>query len=113
MSFRGFVQIATLCLVVQACSSRSDIAGGEGAPPNSSKGFKLKETLEPVAGLKIHSYLHKKSGLEVFLVPKPGTGIVAYTTAYDVGSRFEVKGRTGLAHLFEHMMFRGTGSYPE
>jgi zinc protease len=29
--------------------------------------------------------------------------------AYDVGSQDEVPGRTGLAHLFEHLMFSGSG----
>jgi len=33
---------------------------------------------------------------------------VAVWLWYDVGSRYEVKGRTGLAHLFEHLMFQGS-----
>jgi zinc protease len=49
----------------------------------------------------------------VLIEPRPKTDVVAYVTAYDVGSRFEAQGRTGLAHLFEHMMFRGTPSFPE
>jgi predicted Zn-dependent peptidase len=35
---------------------------------------------------------------------------VAVNLWYDVGSRNERKGRTGFAHLFEHMMFQGTAS---
>ena len=39
---------------------------------------------------------------------------VSYQTFVNVGSRDEVKpGKTGLAHLFEHMMFRGTEKYPD
>lgn len=82
-------------------------------PPAKLDQFELKGTLEPLAGMKIHRYLHKGSGLQVFIVPQLGSESVALVTAYNVGSRYEVKGRTGLAHLFEHMMFRGTESFPE
>ena len=83
------------------------------APPVSYEQFEFKGTLTPFEGLRIHMYKHKKSGLEVLLLPQAGTGSIGYVTAYNVGSRFEVKGRTGIAHLFEHMMFRGTESFPE
>ena len=36
------------------------------------------------------------------------TPVAAVCLWYDVGSRQEVKGRTGLAHLFEHLMFQGS-----
>jgi zinc protease len=81
--------------------------------PKTFQDFEFQATLEPLPGLKIHRYRHRKSGLSVLLVPQRGSNVVAYVTAYNVGSRFEVKGRTGLAHLFEHMMFRGTESFPE
>ncbi|MFH1437491.1 MAG: pitrilysin family protein, partial [Pseudomonadota bacterium] len=54
-----------------------------------------------------------KNGLTVTLVPFDSPGLVAYYTAMRVGSRDEVeKGRSGFAHLFEHMMFRGTKNLP-
>ncbi len=75
--------------------------------------FEARATTEPFPGLKLSRFRHRKSGLDVLFVPKPGTGVVATVVAYRVGSRFERPGRTGLAHLFEHMMFRGTESFPE
>ena len=39
--------------------------------------------------------------------------VVAVAVYYDVGSRNEVKGRTGFAHLFEHMMFQGSKNIPK
>jgi zinc protease len=93
-------------LGLAACASK----GPQNSAPSTQ--FDKKEVLEPMAGFKIHRLTHP-SGLEVFLIPKEGTGVVAMATAYNVGSRFESKGRTGLAHLFEHMMFRGTESFPE
>ena len=81
--------------------------------PKNYKGFELVGAYEPVETLQVYRYHHKSSGLDVLLSPKPGINVAAYVTSFNVGSRFEVKGRTGIAHLFEHMMFRGTQSFPE
>ena len=48
------------------------------------------------------------NGLEVILAPDPSVPIVAVDVWYHVGSGDEVPGKTGFAHLFEHMMFQGT-----
>jgi predicted Zn-dependent peptidase len=48
------------------------------------------------------------NGLEVILAPDPSVPIVAVDIWYHVGSGDEVVGKTGFAHLFEHMMFQGT-----
>jgi len=48
------------------------------------------------------------SGLAVLLLRDPAAPIVAYQTWFRVGSRHEQPGRTGLAHLFEHLMFNET-----
>jgi zinc protease len=54
------------------------------------------------------------NGLTVTRVPFNSPGLVAYQTVVRVGSRNEVEpGRTGFAHFFEHMMFKGTKSHPE
>ncbi len=49
------------------------------------------------------------NGLRVVLSEDHLTPVAAVCLWYDVGSRHEVKGRTGLAHLFEHLMFQGSG----
>lgn len=48
------------------------------------------------------------NGLRVVIAPQPGVPIVTVDVTYDVGSRVEGPGRTGLAHLFEHLMFEGS-----
>lgn len=48
------------------------------------------------------------NGLKVILAPDRTSQVVAVDVWYDVGSRNEVRGRTGFAHLFEHMMFQGS-----
>jgi len=50
------------------------------------------------------------NGLTVVLAPDRTTQVVAVDVWYNVGSRNEVKGRTGFAHLFEHMMFQGSAN---
>ncbi|WP_346071614.1 pitrilysin family protein [Streptomyces cheonanensis] len=48
------------------------------------------------------------NGLRVVLSEDRLTPVAAVCLWYDVGSRHEVPGRTGLAHLFEHLMFQGS-----
>ncbi len=49
-----------------------------------------------------------KNGLRVLLVEDHSAPVISLALIYDVGSRNERKGRTGFAHLFEHMMFQGS-----
>ncbi len=51
------------------------------------------------------------NGLRVILHRDSSTPIVAVNVWYHVGSKNEVVGRTGFAHLFEHMMFQGSKNY--
>ncbi len=49
------------------------------------------------------------NGLKIILVKYPSPGVVAYQLPVHAGSRNEIeKGKTGFAHFFEHLMFRGT-----
>jgi predicted Zn-dependent peptidase len=50
------------------------------------------------------------NGLTVILAPDRSSQVVAVDVWYDVGSRNERAGRTGFAHLFEHMMFQGSAN---
>jgi predicted Zn-dependent peptidase len=53
------------------------------------------------------------NGLRVVLSPDRTVPVVATNLWYGVGSRNEVPGRTGFAHLFEHMMFQGSVHVPK
>jgi zinc protease len=58
---------------------------------------------------KLPYELHKlDNGLTVILSQDHSTPIVHLQVWYHVGSKDEPKGRTGFAHLFEHMMFKGS-----
>jgi zinc protease len=49
-----------------------------------------------------------KNGLRVIVSEDHAAPVFAIAVNYNVGSRDERKGRTGFAHLFEHMMFKGS-----
>ena len=51
-----------------------------------------------------------KNGLRVITVEDRSAPVIAVSVTYNVGSRDERKGRTGFAHLFEHMMFKGSAN---
>lgn len=52
------------------------------------------------------------NGLRVVLSEDHLTPVAGVCLWYDVGSRHERSGRTGLAHLFEHLMFQGSANVP-
>ena len=53
------------------------------------------------------------NGLEVILFQKRELPFVSVNIWYKVGSANEIRGKTGLAHLFEHMMFQGSKNVPK
>jgi zinc protease len=70
------------------------LAGGV-ATAQTSMRVDLKET-------------HLANGLRVITVEDHNAPVIAVNVTYNVGSRNEKEGRTGFAHLFEHMMFQGS-----
>jgi predicted Zn-dependent peptidase len=54
-----------------------------------------------------------ENGLRVILSEDHAVPVVSVAVYYDVGSRNEREGRTGFAHLFEHMMFQGSENVPK
>ncbi|OZM75193.1 peptidase M16 [Amycolatopsis antarctica] len=58
---------------------------------------------------ELHRYT-LDNGLRVVLAPDASAPVVGVSVHYDVGFRSEPEGRTGFAHLFEHLMFQGSES---
>lgn len=69
----------------------------------------MKFEIQP---LEIEEYT-LANGLRVILNRDTAVPVVAIAVYYDVGSRNEREGRTGFAHLFEHMMFQGSENVPK
>ena len=53
-----------------------------------------------------------RNGLTVLLFPDASKPTTTVNVTYKVGSRQENYGETGMAHLLEHMLFKGTPSVP-
>jgi zinc protease len=71
----------------------------------------------PALAKSIFPYSYEKkalsNGLNVILIPMESPGLVAYYSVVRTGSRDEIEpGKSGFAHFFEHMMFRGTENFP-
>ena len=81
------------------------------AAADSCRRIALEEVL-PEAVPTIESY-SLPNGLQVHLAPRPDERTVTVRVAYDVGARDEPVGRSGVAHLFEHMMFKGGERVPD
>lgn len=59
-------------------------------------------------------YTHRElvNGLDVYAMPDPKAGTVTVTLWYDVGGKDDPQGRSGFAHLFEHILSRKTVNLP-
>ena len=77
-----------------------EIAGGDG-------GFEYVTSVEG-----IHEYV-LPNGLEVLLFPDRAQARVTVNVTYRVGSMHENYGETGMAHLLEHLLFKGTPDHPD
>ena len=53
------------------------------------------------------------NGLRVLLAPDDSKPTTTVNVTYEVGSRMEKYGETGMAHLLEHLMFKGSPNYPD
>lgn len=82
-----------LLILASVMSTTTFAQNGDKLPPINFEEFRLK------------------NGLRVIMHRDTSTPIVAVNLWYHVGSKNEVVGRTGFAHLFEHMMFQGSKNY--
>lgn len=75
----------------------------------SETNTKTTPTLKKVRSIgEITEYVLESNGLRVLFVGRPGTGVITSNIVYKVGSRDELPGETGLAHMLEHMLFKHT-----
>ncbi len=76
-------------------------------------GFSMAQTLKPIRQTEGISEYQEPNGLSVLLFPDPSQSTVTVNITYKVGSRHEGRGETGMAHLLEHMLFKGTPKFPD
>ncbi|HEX8650045.1 MAG TPA: pitrilysin family protein [Pyrinomonadaceae bacterium] len=99
--------LAALMLAVSLFSPSTLLAQERNAQAGSTAALKDTTVLPPIN----YTEFRLANGLRVIMHEDHTTPIVAVNIWYHVGSKNEVPGRTGFAHLFEHMMFQGSKHY--
>lgn len=98
---KKLITAISLALLLAACSNDAESPGTEVAD-GPSKIFDMPYLMRDL-----------DNGLRVIIVPTDYPDIVTLQIPVQTGSRNEIEpGKTGFAHFFEHMMFRGTEKYP-
>jgi len=77
----------------------------------STQGYAVKgiDKITEVEGITEYRL---KNGLQILLVPDQTQDKITVNVTYHVGSKHENYGETGMAHLLEHMLFKGTPKHP-
>ncbi|MBC9034781.1 insulinase family protein [Sphingomonas sp. JC676] len=105
-SFLLFCSVATCALAVAVPVSAQQVA----APAPSAKPAPVADLVKQVD--VPYQEFTLANGLRVIVHTDRKAPIVAVSTWYDVGSKHEPAGKTGFAHLFEHLMFNGSENAP-
>src|SRR5262245_28191033 len=94
--------IAFACVLVASASATATAQPQPPQPPPKKSALKLPtvETFE------------LDNGLQVAVLPIDGAPVIAVQVWYHAGSKDERRDRRGSAHMFEHMMFKGTQHVP-
>jgi len=69
--------------------------------------------LAPIITTDLYQTFELANGMHVFVIPNHSIPAVSHMVWYRVGAKDEVVGKSGLAHLQEHLMFKGTDKYPK
>ncbi len=81
---------------------------------SADKAVKLPDGIEKITSVEgITEYLMRDNGLKILLFPDQSKPTITVNITYLVGSRHEGYGETGMAHLLEHLVFKGTPNHPD
>ncbi|WP_188056160.1 M16 family metallopeptidase [Sphingosinithalassobacter sp. CS137] len=108
-TFLTFLSVTTCALAITAVPATAPVASAQQASdaPAPAPVSELARAIDiPYEEFTL------PNGLRVIVHEDRKAPIVAVSTWYDVGSKHEPEGRTGFAHLFEHLMFNGSENAP-
>jgi zinc protease len=74
---------------------------------------KLPKGVEKVTSVEGITEYHLNNGLQVLLFPDNSQDSITVNITYRVGSKYENYGETGMAHLLEHLDFKGSTKHPD
>jgi zinc protease len=89
----------------ETAAASSESCGQSAAPPPAAPGVLQVQPLK-------WSCRKLANGLRVYSMPDANTASASVAVWYDVGSKNDPAGRSGFAHLFEHLMFKSTANMP-
>lgn len=78
-----------------------------GQPVHADEEIKKIHEVEGISEYRL------ENGLSVLLFPDPSKETVTVNVTYKVGSKHENYGETGMAHLLEHLLFKGSKNHPD
>ena len=82
------------------------------APAAAPGALRLPRGVQRVTSVEGITEYRLANGLQVLLFPDPSKQTITVNVTYKVGSRHENYGETGMAHLLEHLVFKGTPKHP-
>ncbi|MBT1444356.1 insulinase family protein [Shewanella sp. JM162201] len=100
-SISAAVVITALMLIPDAGASAE--ASFTACGPDAERLYKLDAAVRPL-GLD--------NGITLYLLPRADSQTITLASRFEVGSRHEQRGETGWAHLFEHLLFKGSALAP-
>jgi zinc protease len=106
--WRG-IQLACALTVMSLPAGAQSAAAPPQAQRASANSASRAERVTSVEGITEYRLAN---GLRVLLFPDPSKQTVTVNITYEVGSRHENYGETGMAHLLEHLMFKGSPGHP-
>ncbi|HVS04293.1 MAG TPA: pitrilysin family protein [Thermoanaerobaculia bacterium] len=102
--------LRVLATLIMLCPTLAVAQAPAAAPPAETMAFPEGVTAGPsVEGI---SEYRLANGLKVLLFPDRSKQTITVNVTYLVGSRHEGYGETGMAHLLEHLLFKGTPDHP-
>jgi zinc protease len=109
MPSQRFQAIIVLCAALAAPAWAAKKPKAPPAPPPVTAPA-APERVTTVEGITEYRLAN---GLRVLMFPDPSKQTITVNITYLVGSRHENYGETGMAHLLEHMVFKGTPRHPD
>ncbi len=96
-----------------AAASPAATASGPALAPATAPSPALPAGVRQVVMIEGVAEYRLDNGLQVLLAPDDSRAQTTVNMSYRVGSRNEGPGETGMAHLLEHLLFRGSPKYPD
>ncbi len=90
----------------------SDVVPAKAGTQRAKQGEKPAAGVTKVTSVEGITEYRLANGLRVLLFPDASKPTILVNVTYLVGSRHENYGETGMAHLLEHLMFKGTKNHP-